>query len=844
MMRTSLLAIGTNKGMIYQVNSQSGALVNKYQAHSKKITSIYLKETSAIISSSHDGIIKITSLCPEFDTMTLEIKELELSCYCLRALTFNASNIEFFIGTTQGKLFYFYNGWLQNTKEVIHNNQEEGPILCVTSYQDVVSWATPKNIRVIHYGKKQKICLIERPKNSHHFPDYIYESKVVKPTIFWKKENDASKVDLLYISWYNLIKLCRLKLKEDQKFQMEVLKSIDLDNIFICGVSLIKEFLVLFQFTLPRRDNLFEETLQLIEQQKEHIPPSEVLKFQNIYLEHLMKIKDYPKIGEYLVLFLSKIIQFIRIADNKERWEHWINRLMQKKILSYSIQIIPKEYPRLDLKIYTKIFEHLLEIKDYQNVQQALRTFPPYLINQYHLMEVIKRQIEHSKELSNNKDVLEILFLLYDLNRDYLTAFHIIVKMKDKKVFDFLKRTQLDFDLGKYLSKLLLIDSSMTVDFLFQKYGKQQQSQIVDQCVQIIKQMERQDKDKLLYLYLDEVFKKNSELSKLHHASQIELYCRFNPDKLMRFLSKTEEYIPLAAAEICKQYDLFKEHAYLLMKTGNEPEAIRVLIDKCHKVSEIIELSVRFNINVDNMWDQVLLKSLHKTDQINSLLHYVDQYSKPATILSLYDENVKVGQVRDSLIIAFRKMRLYKFLLRSALHICQKSKQELIMFQVDSGKRGYYDIDNECDQCKKSLLTQKILNECVEITQKKETQFLDLFQQFTNSLINSNSQELPPQQQQYNQEPHQNLLKAFMIFRCGHKYHKKCMVAKNNLDNEEQKESKLQLSKQPFDKKGSKKSASNLRSSNSSSNSMRRITGQNNSLYECIVCSKFNFLIN
>jgi hypothetical protein len=44
--------------------------------------------------------------------MSLDIKELELSCFCLWGITFNASNIEFFIGTTMGKLFYFYNGWL------------------------------------------------------------------------------------------------------------------------------------------------------------------------------------------------------------------------------------------------------------------------------------------------------------------------------------------------------------------------------------------------------------------------------------------------------------------------------------------------------------------------------------------------------------------------------------------------------------------------------------------------------------------------------------------------------------------------------------------------------------
>lgn len=120
--------IGTNGGKIYQVNQQSGSLVHTFTAHTKKVTHLYIKEYSAIISCSHDGYLKITSLCPEFDNMMLEVQEFELSCFSLRGPTFNASNIEFFIGTALGKLFYFYNGWLQNTKEIIHHNEAEGTI--------------------------------------------------------------------------------------------------------------------------------------------------------------------------------------------------------------------------------------------------------------------------------------------------------------------------------------------------------------------------------------------------------------------------------------------------------------------------------------------------------------------------------------------------------------------------------------------------------------------------------------------------------------------------------------------------------------------------------------------
>ena len=145
--------------------------------------------------------------------MSLDIQEYEISCFCLRN-TFNPSYIEFFIGTAGGKLFYFYNGWIQNTKEVIHNNAEEGPILNVQCFNDIVAWATPANIRVIHYSRKQKICIIERPKKSLVFPEYMYSAGTVKPNMTWKKDIQ-NNAELLYVSWFNIIKVCKITKRAD-----------------------------------------------------------------------------------------------------------------------------------------------------------------------------------------------------------------------------------------------------------------------------------------------------------------------------------------------------------------------------------------------------------------------------------------------------------------------------------------------------------------------------------------------------------------------------------------------------------------------------------------------------
>lgn len=85
----------------------------------------------------------------------------------------------------------------------------------------------------------------------------------------------------------------------------------------------------------------------------------------------------------------------------------------------------------------------------------------------------------------------------------------------------------------------------------------------------------------------------------------------------MPFLLSTDAYSAEKAAELCKQYMMYKEEAYLQNKLGNKEEAVRVLIDECPNVSEVIQLAVKFHINDDLLWDEILLKAVGKTKKVN-----------------------------------------------------------------------------------------------------------------------------------------------------------------------------------------------------------------------------------
>lgn len=84
--------------MLYLVDSNTSNIFKKCQPHSKKINQIFMKEKTAVVTISNDGILRITSMSPEFDDIKIELQEFELTSFCLR-YAFNPSQLEFFVGT-------------------------------------------------------------------------------------------------------------------------------------------------------------------------------------------------------------------------------------------------------------------------------------------------------------------------------------------------------------------------------------------------------------------------------------------------------------------------------------------------------------------------------------------------------------------------------------------------------------------------------------------------------------------------------------------------------------------------------------------------------------------------
>ena len=100
-----------------------------------------------------------------------------------------------FIGSQQGQLIYFKKDLIwtrdsrtadQSIKEIIFEDSSEGPITNILSYKDVVAYSTKTKVRVIHYERRQKICMIERPEFYPTFPKSLDRPDCAKPSFMWR----------------------------------------------------------------------------------------------------------------------------------------------------------------------------------------------------------------------------------------------------------------------------------------------------------------------------------------------------------------------------------------------------------------------------------------------------------------------------------------------------------------------------------------------------------------------------------------------------------------------------------------------------------------------------------
>lgn len=86
------------------------------------------------------------------------------------------------------------------------------------------------------------------------------------------------------------------------------------------------------------------------------------------------------------------------------------------------------------------------------------------------------------------------------------------------------------------------------------------------------------------------------------------------------------------------------------------------------EIEKCINLAIRFDF-IDNFISKLIARANHNTGEVNLLLEYIEYLHNPERIISQYEPDVKIGDIRDNLRVAFSKLDLYCNLIQAAVRV-------------------------------------------------------------------------------------------------------------------------------------------------------------------------------
>lgn len=185
---------GTHSGIIHICDTGFKQL-RTFKAHRASILSIYT-DGSFFATASMDGTVVIGSISDEKDIIAYDFKRpvhaivLDKNYYKTRS---------FVSGGMNGKVLYSSKNWLGQRTDITLD-EDNGPVVCIQSIDDLVLWMNDKGITIFHTITRQVVKTIERPEDSP------------RSDLYWPRVH-MLEIDRILVGWANYIWSLRISLR-------------------------------------------------------------------------------------------------------------------------------------------------------------------------------------------------------------------------------------------------------------------------------------------------------------------------------------------------------------------------------------------------------------------------------------------------------------------------------------------------------------------------------------------------------------------------------------------------------------------------------------------------------
>lgn len=411
--------------------------------------------------------------------------------------------------------------------------------------------------------------------------------------------------------------------------------------------------------------------------------------------EGSLRTHNITDIGESYLGFLLGTGRFAEAArltpevlrHDKGLWEKWVFRFDEVGKHDVLAPFIPTKNPVLEPFIYEVALNAFLRF----NPDLLLETVRRWPSDIYKVPAVIAAVEAKIAESGSEDRLLETLAVLYTYTKQYDKTLLIYLKLRRREAFELITKYNLFKSVENKVELLLLNNENEALKLLVNNTNQIPVKHVVAQL---------RDAEPLLHRYLHELFQKSQTIASDFHSLQVELYAKYDPPLLLKFLQQATAIDLDRAKDFCESHQLWPELAFILGRMGNMREALRIIMDKQRDIERAIEF-VRSQDDKD-LWMVLIDHSMSNPEFISGLLQHMGatEHVEPIELIRQIPDGTDIPHLRDHLVKILSDYNL-QMSLREGCNAILKSDVVSLMHRMYVSQRRAVRVDqvHVCASC-------------------------------------------------------------------------------------------------------------------------------------------------
>ncbi|CRK93735.1 CLUMA_CG007263, isoform A [Clunio marinus] len=425
-------------------------------------------------------------------------------------------------------------------------------------------------------------------------------------------------------------------------------------------------------------DCMFEKALNVITEKGGKYTKVQITR---LYVDHLLSQEKYEEAAKLCLRIFE---------NNKDLWEEEVYKFVKVKQLRSVSQYLPRTNDcKLNPQVYEMVLYEYLKL-DRLGFLELIKEWPP---NLYNTTAVINAIHDHFEKKDKNI-LLEALAILYSHEQEYDKALTMYLKLQHKDVFQLIKKHNLYNAIRNMIVDLIKLDCEKAISMLLER------NKISPEIVVA----ELENHETFLYMFLDALDKVDS-VGKFDWKL-INLYAKYDRDKMLSFLKRSRTYPLQDAYELCKVNLFYPEMVYLLDRMGDSTEALTIIIKKLKDVTKAIEFCREHNDL--ELWEYLVNESVDKPEVITKLLDGIAGFIiNPEMLIDKIQQGQKIPGLKNALMKMLNGFNLQVSVHDGCNQILQTDYFNLHEKLVKQQEKGIYiGTQSNCCLCQRDILVK------------------------------------------------------------------------------------------------------------------------------------------